>query len=323
MPESIGELGHLGIVSTSSLGHYLAPTTFTELTSARIDSRRTDEFPANVRGTRAPRRAIKGQFRPEGTYSHPVAADGIIGYELKGVFGAVASSLINSHANGQVYRHVFTHVESPGLPIWGIEKYNGGQDAQRFSGIRFDSLTFTMPRGDTAPLTAELGVMGRDYITTTNATPTFATDAYLVYEGMSALLSDAAYDATRNWGITFRNNLAGDVMTAGQSGLRGRLPAQAFDVSGNLSLLFERWAEYNEWRSFTDQRLQFNIVGANIDGTNSYVRQLQIIVPLCKYTTPEIPLETGVIDLNLGFTAVRPSTGTHAHCILFSTVGSY
>jgi hypothetical protein len=108
------------------------------------------------------------------------------------------------------------------------------------------------------------------------------------------------------WEVSFYNNLADDVWTAGGEGNIARLPAGAFAVSGRFALGFESTAAYETFTAGDYTSLQLKMIGGTIVSTWRYL--LQMDFPRVRLFSADLPLAPGRLAYEIDFECLIDSS---------------
>jgi len=252
-----------------------------------LRSNRNQIVPATITGTRNPVMPIQGNMDCRGPVTVPVDVTNF-GFWLKALLNVPATT------GGPTYVHTFKVPTSLlsmvlELGILDIPYY------LKFNGVKVNSLSIDF--GQDAELVANVDLMAAKE--TGSASPYDAVVAMETFtrftmRQLTIAEGGASSSIIGTGNITVSNNLDGNSFVIGGGGIRGALPSQVVEVSGNIRAMFTSATLYNKAVNTTESSLKLTAT----NGTNV----LEIFLPELHYQQTGIPVETpGGIWAELNF----------------------
>lgn len=321
MTMAMGQLGAVGLGLEESWGVQVAPTSYLEVLRADVRPEVEVQPVETARGNRSVRAVAAGPAMVRGPITGPVSAEAI-GLLLYAALGEVESTLLLPASGGQpaVYSHLFQRQAGVELPSLTVEQNLGGLGSRIATGCRVHELTLSVLPGGIVTFEAEL--VGRDEVTGTPTAPSYATDDFLHHNGLTATWNGAADTTLEAAEVTFHNNLATGVATAGGQGRLGGLPAGTFGVTARLTRLATSGQPQQDLLAGAAAALSLNLAGGAIQG--AVCRRLQVDIERARLVQAGVALAPGRLAHQVELRGiVSPATGHECVVELVNTVASY
>ena len=174
---SVGMLGHLGIKQETSFGtEATPPTVFGEIKNESIAMDNNLLIPRYVGGIRGNKRILPGPLTAGGSFAFDLTPEDLMGWVLKGVFGQVTSTLIDTG----IYSHVFTPIASSTLPSFTVQ-VDAEAGCQNWIGTNFSG--FGLSLTPNALIECALNVISQRPKEAVAATPSYTSlDPFTPYQ---------------------------------------------------------------------------------------------------------------------------------------------
>lgn len=303
----VGFEGHFGFGEEVSYNSPVARPYFIEINSENLVLEEDKIEAENItrRGV-VENHVEQGAKRVSGSFEFEAMYGGWLKL-AKHAFGAINTSTPDVTSNPTVKRHLFTITDflPTGLTFEVFRAtphfVTEPNKAHIYSGCKINSIDFSCSVGEALMISCD--VIGADESRNTkSAAPNFSTEKLAVYH-QGALVWGSDSLPIESWSISLENGL--DFRNVwGSRVTREPLPADKIGVTGSMTLEFESWNQYQDFRDSTSRSMTVTFTGASISGSfNRYIKftasVTKILAVRCVLNSP------GRIMLEIDFKAYR------------------
>lgn len=227
----------------------------------------------------------------------------------KHAFGQVATSTPDITSNPTVKRHKFTIEDK--LPTGLTLEVN--RDTNDFvtepnksflyTGCKIASMGFACSVNEILRVSAN--IVGQDEGRVAKGTPAFTSEKLAVYHQGTVQWGNDFLDV-ESISVTLNNNIEGRPRLGART-IREPLPSDKVEVTGSMSLEFDTWSQYDDFRNATERALVVLFTGSVIAG--SFSRYIKLSMPSVIISASRPALSAvGRIMADIDFKAYRTAT---------------